>query len=81
MVYNKCAVTSIIGQVAEMLKMQQETIDSMLSMRSMTPERSVDGGESSGYESSGGTGASAMDMRKLELAVQRLGQKMTSHVK
>lgn len=62
-------------QVAETMKMQQDTIDSILSFKGS----SISDGDSSGYESTGG--ASATDLRKLELACQRLGQKMNSHIK
>lgn len=52
--------------------MQQESIDMILSLE---PSTSI--GDSSGYDS----GASVVDTRKLELAFQRLGQKMTAQIK
>ncbi|XP_039267396.2 uncharacterized protein LOC120342576 isoform X1 [Styela clava] len=63
-------------QATDMMKMQQDSIDSILSFKGSS---SMSDGESSGYESS--SGASATDLRKLELACQRLGQKMNSHIK
>jgi len=71
----------------DLITMQQESIDSLLSMRAVDPHPSAppvgvsDGGESSGYESAGGAGATAIDLRKLELQCQRLSQKMNGHVK
>ncbi|XP_078483871.1 uncharacterized protein LOC100186493 isoform X1 [Ciona intestinalis] len=63
-------------RINDMLRNQQESIDVMLSMGG--GRERTDGGESSGYESSGG---SAVDVRKLELACQRLSQKMGNSFK
>uniref|UniRef100_H2YWU0 Uncharacterized protein n=1 Tax=Ciona savignyi TaxID=51511 RepID=H2YWU0_CIOSA len=62
-------------RIDDLLRNQQDNIDSMLSMG----RDSRTDGESSGYESSGGL--SAVDIRKIEIACQRLGHKLGSHVK
>ncbi|XP_076803838.1 uncharacterized protein LOC143447533 isoform X2 [Clavelina lepadiformis] len=68
-------------RLKDLLQLQQDSIDNILSMRPASD--GTEGGESSGYESAGGlaNGVTALDLRKLELACQRLGQKMGSHVK
>jgi len=56
------------------MKMQQESIDQMLTLGHDTAET---GAESSGYESAGGPPAG--DLRKFEVAIQRLGQKVNNN--
>ena len=58
------------------MKMQQESIDQMLTMGQDTADL---GGESSGYESAGGPPSG--EMRKIEVAIQRLGQKVNNNFK
>ena len=63
------------------MKMQQQSIDQML-----TPERELQdnaveiGAESSGYESTEGIPVPG-ELRKLEIAIQRLGQKVNNNFK
>ena len=58
------------------MKMQQESIDQMLTLGH---DGTDFGADSSGYESSGGPATG--DMKKIELAIQRLGQKVNNNAK